>query len=144
MLKKDIRRVTELEQLCNPQPWSETSLRPFIEPALVLPCRMGLVAEVAEFPVAGYACALFSGEEGEILILGVDPVLRRKGVGRLLLTQICQKLKVQGAHSFFLELRKSNAPALALYRSLGFRETGVRKAYYTDPKEDALQMRRDF
>ena len=142
--KEDIQRVAELEQLCNPLPWSEASLRPFIEPTAVLPRRMGRVAEEAEFSVAGYACALFSGEEGEILIMGVDPLLRRKGVGRHLLSHFFLELQVQGARTLFLELRISNIIALTLYQSLGFRETGVRKGYYTDSKEDALQMRKDF
>lgn len=141
---EDVRRVAQLEQLCNPQPWNDASLRTFIEPSVELPHRLGRVAADAEYPVAGYACALFSGEEGEILILGVDPVLRKQGIGRLLLSKICLDLQVLGARTLFLELRTSNRIAWALYRALGFRETGIRKAYYSDSKEDALQMRRDF
>ena len=45
-----------------------------------------------------------------------------------------------GIHEVWLEVRVSNAPAIALYRSFGFRETGRRPRYYDEPVEDALLM----
>jgi ribosomal-protein-alanine N-acetyltransferase len=45
-----------------------------------------------------------------------------------------------GSDSITLEVRASNAPALALYRRFGFAPSGVRKDYYKDPTEDALVL----
>jgi ribosomal-protein-alanine N-acetyltransferase len=75
--------------------------------------------------------------EHEILNLAVDPSARRKGVAlRLLESEL-----VRGQGSWFLEVRESNAPAIALYESLGFRRVGVRKNYYNDPSEEGIVMR---
>ena len=54
-----------------------------------------------------------------------------------MLTMLLRTLKEKGAASVYLEVRASNAPAIALYTSLGFKEYGVRKNYYTSPREDA-------
>jgi ribosomal-protein-alanine N-acetyltransferase len=43
-----------------------------------------------------------------------------------------------------LEVRRGNAPAIALYRSLGYREVGVRPRYYAEDGEDALVMDKDL
>lgn len=44
------------------------------------------------------------------------------------------------AESVLLEVRASNEPALALYTSMGFRQVGLRKRYYSNPEEDAVLM----
>ncbi|MBA3301208.1 MAG: hypothetical protein H0T15_05010, partial [Thermoleophilaceae bacterium] len=41
---------------------------------------------------------------------------------------------------YTLEVRTSNAPAIAMYERFGFRSAGVRRGYYHDNKEDALIM----
>lgn len=75
--------------------------------------------------------------EHEILNLAVDPAARRKGVAlRLLESELDHR---EG--SWFLEVRESNAAAIALYESLGFRRVGVRKNYYNDPLEEGIVMR---
>jgi ribosomal-protein-alanine N-acetyltransferase len=53
----------------------------------------------------------------------------------------CEEL---GVVAGFLEVRTSNAGAIALYRRFGFEQKGVRKGYYPDNGEDALLFRRDF
>ncbi len=73
--------------------------------------------------------------EAEILTLLVDPVWRRQGLGRALVRDLFFKNR-----AVFLEVRARNAPALALYRGLGFVVSGHRRAYYADGS-DALCMR---
>jgi ribosomal-protein-alanine N-acetyltransferase len=75
--------------------------------------------------------------EREILNLAVDPAARRKGVALRLLESELERRE----GSWFLEVRESNAPAIALYESLGFRRVGVRKNYYNDPLEEGIVMR---
>jgi ribosomal-protein-alanine N-acetyltransferase len=74
--------------------------------------------------------------EHELLNLAVDPYARRKGVAlRLLESELEHR---EG--SWFLEVRESNGPAIALYGSAGFRRVGVRKNYYNDPLEEGIVM----
>jgi ribosomal-protein-alanine N-acetyltransferase len=75
--------------------------------------------------------------ENEILNLAVAPAYRRRGVARALLEA---ELAASGA--WRLEVRESNAAARALYRTLGFRESGHRKNYYCNPSETAIVLTR--
>ena len=54
------------------------------------------------------------------------------------------ELRARGSHCLTLEVRASNAPAIALYEKLGFSQVGLRKNYYRDPKEDALILRKEW
>lgn len=75
--------------------------------------------------------------EREILNLAVEPSGRRRGVARRLLeNELCHDKA-----AWFLEVRESNAAAIALYRSLGFRPVGVRKEYYNDTRESGIVMK---
>ena len=55
-----------------------------------------------------------------------------------------EHLKAMGSHCLTLEVRASNAPAIALYEKLGFAEIGRRKNYYRNPREDALILRKEW
>jgi [ribosomal protein S18]-alanine N-acetyltransferase len=145
MVVGDLPRVAELERLVNPRPWMESSLRPFAHPSETLPRQLGWVVEPGTgATVSGYACAVVTGAEAELLIVGVEERFRRRGFGKGLLLQCCRDLREHNVDSVFLELRRGNAPALALYESAGFRSVGVRKGYYADTGEDAVQMRMDL
>ena len=79
-----------------------------------------------------------AADEAEILRLGVPPELRRRGHGRRLLERFLDWARAEGIARLFLEVRESNAAALALYAAAGFRPVGRRPGYYRDPPEDAL------
>jgi ribosomal-protein-alanine N-acetyltransferase len=74
----------------------------------------------------------------------VVPEWRRRRIGRLLLDAGLEALLGRGAEEVFLEVRESNAGALALYQAAGFRAVGQRAAYYRSPREDALVLRTDL
>ena len=82
-------------------------------------------------------------DEGYIDNVAVRPECRRQGIGDRLLEVFC---RFGQAHLAFLtlEVRPSNAAAVALYEKHGFQEAGRRKDYYTDPTEDALLLTRTF
>ena len=86
----------------------------------------------------GYAGLLVVADEGYITNVAVDPSCRRQGVAAQLL-QVFDNF-AKGNHLAFLtlEVRPSNAAAIALYEGFGFREVGRRRNYYDLPKEDAL------
>jgi ribosomal protein S18 acetylase RimI-like enzyme len=75
--------------------------------------------------------------EGELLNLAVEPRFRRKGVGKALVRAFLGEFP-GGA---YLEVRESNAAALCLYKSLGFKEVTRRPGYYEFPPEAAIVMK---
>lgn len=80
-------------------------------------------------------------DDAEVLRIAVRETDRRRGIGRELLSNMIAEAKRRGAGSIFLEVRYGNHAAVELYRKAGFTEEGIRKDYYSDPKEDALIMR---
>ena len=88
--------------------------------------------------VIGYAGLLVAADEGYITNVAVDPSRRRQGVAAQLLQVFDDFAKGNRLAFLTLEVRPSNAAAIALYRGFGFREVGRRRNYYDLPKEDAL------
>lgn len=69
--------------------------------------------------------------EAELLTLAVHPDAQRAGLGRARLAAFEAEARTRGAEKAFLEVAADNAPALALYRSAGYGQTGARRGYYT-------------
>ncbi|TKT74868.1 GNAT family N-acetyltransferase [Aquamicrobium sp. LC103] len=100
-----------------------------------------------EAGAAGFVLARLAAGEAEILTIAVLRSHRRLGLGRDLMEAVLRELHAQRAEALFLEVDETNAPAIALYRRLGFREVGKRPAYYEAEgagKSTALVMRRDL
>ena len=74
----------------------------------------------------------------EVLDVAVDPAYRRRGIATALIERAAAD---SAADTQMLEVRASN-PARTLYRKLGFEEISVRRGYYSDPREDAVIMRK--
>lgn len=103
------------------------------------------VATLIAFPEGGRDAAGFAfwrplGEEAEILSIGVAPHKQRQGCARALLGEIIKEAAGRGVRKLFLEVDVANAPAEALYATLGFERIGRRKRYYRNGG-DALVMR---
>jgi len=92
----------------------------------------------------GYVCFWVVFEEFRLMTLAVEPSARRRGLGRTLLRHAMDLGRAQGATRGLLEVRASNAAALALYAQEGFRQTAVRPRYYVNPVEDAVLMEREL
>lgn len=95
----------------------------------------------------GFVLARLAAGEAEILTIAVLRACRGLGIGRDLMEAVLRELHAQRAEALFLEVDETNAPAVALYRRLGFREVARRPGYYGGPgvrKTDALVMRRDL
>lgn len=127
--------VAGLEQVCFSHPWSEDSLRGYLDnPRAVF--RVALLDGQA----VGYAGMLHILDEGHIANIAVAPAFRRLGVARSLLEDLLQYARREGMVSLLLEVRASNCAAIALYESMGFQAAGLRRGYYQSPTEDALLM----
>ena len=83
-------------------------------------------------------------DELHLLDMATHPAHRRQGYSRALLSELLQLARRERKRLVLLEVRKSNQPAIALYESAGFQSTGVRRGYYSDTGEDALEMRITF
>jgi ribosomal-protein-alanine N-acetyltransferase len=90
--------------------------------------------------IIGYICADYLHHEARILNLAVHPDFRRRGVATMLLNDIRTALKSQGCVFLYLKVRESDTGARQFYEHLGFTIETIRKKYYGNPDEDALQM----
>lgn len=79
--------------------------------------------------------------EAELLRIAVDPAHRGRGLGRLLLEACQRELAEEGLVHLFLEVRVSNAAAIQLYRTCGWKPCGRRPGYYPDGEDAALFQR---
>jgi ribosomal-protein-alanine N-acetyltransferase len=90
--------------------------------------------------VVGFAGIWTMVDDAHVTTFGVHPDWRRQGIGRQLLLNLAELAVAIGAKRMTLEVRASNVPAQALYRSFDFDLVGRRAGYYTDDGEDALIM----
>lgn len=134
-----VSQVAALERVCFSDPWSESS----VAGELANPLSLWLVA-MEDGQLAGYVGSQSVMGESDMMNLAVDPAFRRRGVGQSLVRALIGALGKHGNHSLSLEVRASNAPALALYQNLGFSQVGRRPNYYRNPKEDALILRKEW
>lgn len=140
MSTADVQQVAALEKLCFSAPWSENA----INSELSNPLSLWIVA-IDGVKLVGYVGSQSVLGEADMMNLAVDPVYRRQGVGKsLVLTLIDNLLNAKDVKCLTLEVRASNEQAIALYEQLGFDRIGLRPKYYSNPKEDALILRKDF
>lgn len=140
----DLSALVELERRSFSQPWSAGSFRSEIQDP-----QRGRVVLLRELPahddprggLLAYCAFQVVIDELHILDLAVRPERRRQGWGRRLLARVLELGARRGARLALLEVRRSNWPAVALYRSAGFEVSGTRRDYYAQPREDALLLR---
>ena len=101
-------------------------------------------SSVTECPfVCGYVGFWVMADEAHITTIAVKEELQRKGIGELLMMTVINRAEKLHASVVTLEVRVSNTGAQQLYLKYGFKETGTRKGYYTDNREDAYIMTTD-
>jgi len=134
MKETDLPEVQRIECLSFPSPW---------------PCRLFeiemqkigfsyyLVIE-HEDGLVGYAGYWRIGIEGHIVTVAIDPVHRKRGLARKLLSSLIDHCKSLNLQRITLEVRQNNCIAQRLYEQLGFHKVAIQQCYYEDTKEDAL------
>jgi ribosomal-protein-alanine N-acetyltransferase len=129
----DLDAVLQIQAQC-PEivAWSRASYAPVVRGEYP-----GWVA-AADSRVLGFVVSRKTAEEAEILNLAVLPEARRQGIGSRLLVQVLEEARQAGARRVWLEVRASNAAAIRFYERHGFRLRGLRRDYYSNPREDAL------
>lgn len=133
MQEKHLPALAELEKQCFHAPWSEKMLREELGGGIFL------VAE-QDGEVQGYVGCQTVLDEGYITNVAVSPDFRRRGAARLLIAELIARAKEKRLVFVTLEVRESNAPAIALYTGAGFAPVGKRKNFYSNPTENAVLM----
>lgn len=135
MEEKDLDEVMQIEQSSFSVPWTRQDFIQSIEK----PTAIYMVA-VEDGHIKGY-CGLWGVvDEGQINNVAVSLQERGRNIGTRLLEALFVEGEKLGLNAYTLEVRVGNAPAIALYKKLGFKEAGIRKNYYKVPDEDALIM----
>ena len=138
MAPEDAVAVEQVEKACFKMPWSRESF--WQEAANENTCYLLALDTEAGEQVIGYVGCWLSFGEGQITNVAIAPAYRGQQAGTELLKELIKVVKERGVTALTLEVRPSNAPALALYRKLGFQEAGRRPHYYSDNGEDAIIM----
>jgi [ribosomal protein S18]-alanine N-acetyltransferase len=129
----DLPQVIAIERRSFPTPWS---LAMFV---LELSKPSGVCLAASEgSQLLGYLVCSKYDRVWHLMNIAVDPASRRRGLARRLLEEMLQRAGPDS--SYTLEVRTSNAPAIALYERFGFRAAGTRPRYYQDTGEDAVIM----
>jgi [ribosomal protein S18]-alanine N-acetyltransferase len=134
----DLPHVVALERRAFSTPWS---------PAMfVLELSKSSSICLGTFPgdgrrarsLVGYLFVSRYADVWHLMNIAVDPPLRRRGIASALLAELVGR--IGAAEPITLEVRPSNAGAIALYERFGFRAAGLRPGYYRDTGEDAVIM----
>ena len=133
--EEHIDSICEIENESFSDPWKKQFFLDLLDSSLSV-CFVA----VANTEIAGYLIAYHILDEIQILNIAVKKSERHKKIATKLFAFIFDYAKENNAEEFTLEVRQSNIGAIALYKKLGFKIDGMRKNYYTHPKEDAILM----
>ena len=132
----DLDDVAAIERAVFNDPWSRRS---FVD--LVGERQVVFLVAVDGQAIVGYTIVLLTPPESELANLAVSRLMQHQGLGRRLLSEAVGAARERGCREMFLEVRASNAAAIALYSAEGFTAVGRRVRYYARPIEDAIVMR---
>ncbi|CNJ13819.1 ribosomal protein S18-alanine N-acetyltransferase [Yersinia aldovae] len=132
----DLATAYQIEQASHAFPWTEKTL------ASNQGDRYFNVKLSVGQQMVGFAISQIVLDEATLFNIAIDPQHQRQGYGRLLLEYVIEQLGARDVFTLWLEVRASNARAIALYESLGFNEVSVRRNYYpsVNGREDAIMM----
>ena len=139
MTSAHIDDLVEIENSCFSRPWSRSGFEAELDNDTAV-----FFAAVNNGKAVGYIGFHTVLDEGYIANIAVEPSLRQKGIGALLLSTAVEYCKENGIAFLSLEVRKSNSSAISLYQKFGFETVGERKRFYSEPVEDADIMTLNF
>ncbi|WP_024613277.1 ribosomal protein S18-alanine N-acetyltransferase [Clostridium sp. Ade.TY] len=131
----DIEGVYEVSSLSLKETWTLNAIEKELNNNLAT-----YIVCIEDSKVIGFVGAWLIASEGQITNVAVHPNFRGKKIGKALMEKLICTLKDKDCNAITLEVRKSNIVAQNLYKSLGFKEEGIRKGFYEDNKEDAIIM----
>jgi ribosomal-protein-alanine N-acetyltransferase len=139
MEHSDLDDIVRIENQCFPDAWSRDSFVRDLGNAFVIT----LVARLDDRCV-GYGNCLRIDEYGYLANIAVDPALHSRGIGRMLVSEFCRRLRRDHKRQMLLDVRPSNRRAVEFYKRLGFQIIVQRQNFYTNPVEDSYTMSLDL
>lgn len=137
----DLSAIEQIERDAYPTPWSRSMFAGELAKASSL--SLGAFDEDAGGALVGYLIISRYVDAWHIMNVAVAREYRRQGIAKRLLEELFTLTEDDARRGYTLEVRVSNTEAIALYEHVGFQATGLRRAYYTDNREDALIMWKD-
>lgn len=136
----DIHALVSIEQQAQSHPWDQGSLQGCFQAGdhISLFCH--------DTQIIGYIIFRPCLDEAEILNFAIEPAKQGQGFGRTLLNKGIEQMRALGIKKIFLEVRRSNQSAIALYQRVGFKQYAIRPEYYASEngREDALLFCLEF
>lgn len=142
VLKNKVDYLDQLYQIADRAfdhgaPWTKDQFEALISQTYIL-----IVGSLLpDRKLQGFVIASLSGPEAEIYNIAVDPNYQHQGIGQGLMTELKRNLAFNGVKDLFLEVRSTNLAAQNFYKNQGFTVIGLRKNYYSNPKEDGLVLK---
>lgn len=137
--ENDINKIAALEREIFSDPWSANAIGETLSQKNTV-----LLGAWQNEHLAGYLIVYYVLDEGEIARIAVESSCRRQGVAGHMMLALENFCEEKGIVNLMLDVRESNEAAIAFYKGCGFVEDGIRKDFYTDPKEDAILMSRQL
>ncbi len=131
-----LKEIETIEKKCFSDPWNDKMIEESFE--------NGLFFGVFSPELCGYILIYFVLDEANIMNVAILPEFRKKGYGDALVKHCLKLAKEKKCTRAYLEVRKNNTAAQALYLKNNFRVDAIRKNYYSSPKEDAILMHCDI
>ena len=135
---RDLGNIEKIEQRAYRTPWSRSMFASELAKATSI-CLGAFEGE----RLIGYIVNSRYVDAWHVMNVAVDPEYQRRGIATQLLQHLFELTSGDDGRGYTLEVRISNDGAIRLYEKLGFERHGIRRAYYTDNREDALIMWRD-
>ena len=143
IIRRDMARVLDIEQMSFSCPWNEDDFLRFLRQRNAI----GKVAEHGE-TVVGFMFYELRKGDGELFLanFAVHPAYRRMGIGAAMASKLGDKLSFHRYQRITLEIRETNLAAQMFFRAQGFKAIGVERGFYEDTDEDAFrfELRRTF
>ena len=137
---RDLDAIDQIERRSYPTPWS----RSMFASELTKPSSICVGAfDADDGALLGYIIIARYVDAWHVMNIAVAPEHQRQGIATTLLNRLFELTSHDGQRGYTLEVRVSNQAAIKLYERAGFQARGVRRAYYTDNREDALIMWKD-
>lgn len=139
MEEKDLDEIVLFEKKYFGDPWCKEAFESLFEKEMYCAVVICCIDKVV-----GYGCCACAGDEAEIYNICVAEEFRRKGLAGRIMDEMESFSLERGASDVYLEVRESNESAILLYLSRGFVKLGSRKNYYSNPKENAILMKKEI
>jgi len=139
MTLRDIDCVLEIEKQCFTHPYS----RQILEDELMLDVSHLRILKLGKL-VVGFLDYWLVKDEIHLINIAILPQYQGRGYAGLLMKYLFEVSRTKLCKKIFLDVRESNQAAIGLYQKYGFQKVGVRKQYYSENKEDAWVMVKEF